>query len=52
MMLYTTFIYYYNKLALSAVAAEYTDRISAEGYDSPNVSPRYDTKQSDGKSEA
>ena len=28
-------------------AAEYTDCISAVGYDHPNVYPAYDTKQSD-----
>ena len=38
------------EIALSAVTAEYTDCISAEGEDSsPNECPRYDTKQSDGK---
>ena len=31
----------------SAWTAEYTDCIFAEGYDSPNVCPGYDTKQSD-----
>ena len=30
-----------------AGALEYTDCISAEGYDSPNECPGYDTKQSD-----
>ena len=32
-----------------AGAVEYTDWISAEWYESPNESPGYDTKQSDGK---
>ena len=31
-----------------AGAAEYTDCISAEGYDSPNECLGYDTKQSNG----
>ena len=34
-------------LAQFAVAAEYTDCISAEGQDSPNECPRYDIKHSD-----
>ena len=34
------------KLAQAAGAAEYTDCISAEGLDSPNECPRYDTKRS------
>ena len=29
-------------------AAEYSNCISAEGYDSPNKCPGYDAKQSDG----
>ena len=33
--------------AQSAGVAECTDCFSAEGYDSPNECPRYDTKQSD-----
>ena len=33
----------------SAGAAEYTDCISAEGKNSPNKCPGYDTKQSDGE---
>ena len=33
----------------TAVAAEYTDCISAEGLNSPKESPGYDTKQSDGE---
>ena len=36
-------------LAQSAGAVEYTNCISAEGWDSPNKCPRYDTKQSDGE---
>ena len=32
-----------------AGAIEYTNCISAEGEDSPNESPEYDTKQSDGE---
>ena len=32
-------------LAQSAGAVEYTDRISADGLDSNNESPKYDTKQ-------
>ena len=32
-----------------AGAAEYTDCISAEGWDSSNECPDYDTKQSDGE---
>ena len=36
-------------LTQSAGAVEYTDSISAEGFDSPNECPRYDTKQSDGE---
>ena len=36
-------------LAQSAWAAEYTDCISAKGYDSTNECPVYDTKQSDGE---
>ena len=32
-----------------AGAVEYTDCISAEGQDSPNECPGYDTKQSDGE---
>ena len=31
------------------MAAEYTDCISTEGYDSSNECPTYDTKQSDGE---
>ena len=34
---------------LSAGAAEYSDSISAEGQDSPNECPAYNTKQSDGE---
>ena len=34
-------------MAQMAGAIEYTDCISAEGYDSSNKCPRYDTKQSD-----
>ena len=33
----------------SAGAVEYTDWVSAEGYDLANECPGYDTKQSDGK---
>ena len=33
-------------MAQSADAAEYTNCISAEGYDSPNICPGYDTKPS------
>ena len=36
-------------MAQSAGAAEYIGSISAEGEDSSNACPRYDTKQSDGK---
>ena len=36
-------------LVHSAEAVEYTDCISAEGYDSPNECPGYDIKQSDGE---
>ena len=36
-------------MAQSARAAEYTDCISVEGYDSPNECPGYNTKQSDGE---
>ena len=36
-------------MAHSTEAAEYTDCISAEGQDSPNECPGYDTKQSDGE---
>ena len=36
-------------LAQSAGAVEYTDCTSAEGYDTPNECPGYDTKQSDGE---
>ena len=36
-------------LAQSAGAAEYTDSIFAEGYDSSNKSPGYDTKQCEGE---
>ena len=36
-------------MAQSAGAAKYTDCISAEGYDSPNECPGYDTKQFDGE---
>ena len=36
----------------SAVAVEYTDCFFAEGYDSPNECPAYDTKQSDGEAPA
>ena len=32
-------------MAQSAAAVEYTDCISAEGLNSPNESPVYDTKQ-------
>ena len=34
-------------MAQSAGAAKYTDCVSAEGQDSPNECPGYDTKQSD-----
>ena len=34
-------------MAQSAGAVEYTDCIFADGYDSPNECPRYDTKLSD-----
>ena len=33
----------------SAEAEEYTDSISAEGFNSPNRCPGYETKQSDGE---
>ena len=36
-------------LAHSAGAVEYTDCITAVGYNSPNECPVYDTKQSDGE---
>ena len=36
-------------MAQLAGDAEYTDCISAEGWDSPNECPGYDTKQSDGE---
>ena len=36
-------------MALSAGAAGYSDRISAEGEDIPNECSGYDTKQSNGK---
>ena len=36
-------------LTQSARAAEYTDCMSAEGYDFLNQYPIYDTKQSDGE---
>ena len=36
-------------MAQSDGAAEYPNCISAEGYDSPNKCPGYDTKQSDGE---
>ena len=35
--------------AQSAGGVEYTDCFSAEGYDSPNECPGYNTKQSDGE---
>ena len=35
----------------SAGAAEYTECISAEEYDSPNECPGHDTKQSDGEAQ-
>ena len=39
-----------NNIAQFAGAVEYTDCISAEGYDPPdNECPAYDTKQSDGE---
>ena len=38
-----------NKIAMSTGDVEYTDSISADGYDSPNESHGYDTKQSDGE---
>ena len=41
-----------NSIPQSAVAIEYTDFISAEGYDSPNEFPIYDTKQSDSEAPA
>ena len=36
-------------MALSAGAVEYTDCVSAEGYNYSNGCPRDDTKQSDGE---
>ena len=36
-------------IALSAGAVEYTDCISAEGWNTPNEGPGYDTKQSNGE---
>ena len=36
-------------MAQSTGAAEYSDCISAEGSDSPNKCPRYNTRQSDGE---
>ena len=36
-------------MAQSAGAVEYTDCISAEGYDSPDVCRGYNTNQSDGE---
>ena len=39
-------------MAQSAVAAEYTDCISAEELDSTNKCPGYETKQSDGDAPA
>ena len=38
-----------DSLAQSAEAVEYTDCFSAEGEESPNECPGYDTKQSDGE---
>ena len=39
----------HGEVAKSAGTAEYTDCISAEGYDSTNECIGYDTKQSDGE---
>ena len=36
-------------IAQSDGAVEYTDSTSAEGYDTPDECPGYDTKQSDGE---
>ena len=36
-------------MAQSAGVVEYTDYFSAEGHDSPNVCPGYDTEKFDGK---
>ena len=36
-------------MAQSAGAAKYTDCFSAEGQNSPNECPKFDTKQSDGE---
>ena len=47
--IFIMWVYNTYSLAQSAGIVEYSDCISAEGYNFPNKSPEYDSKQSDGE---